>query len=325
MQTLTQALIELVIAGAVEQETAAAAAPNRHDFLIALERARRSTPWPRASRTRWRARTTRSCVPSARPTGWAGSRAAVNVELAALAFARASRSGASSTWSPRAFPCGARSSRPARRACAARRRSPGTTTSRSSRTLSSAAAAGTAARRSRGATRPSRPSPPSSLRAAALKFGLSREFAVAAAFCAVLVDRLRDRPRAPRHPEPDRPAGRRRAACGADVHRPVARVDRCGARCVARSSSSPRSPIRAGWAWATSSSPSCSEPCSGAPCRSRCWRACSPRSCRRSSCSSGTATRRGRWRSRSGRSSRSAAFVALFAGHPILDWYLGVL
>jgi twitching motility protein PilT len=39
MQTLTKALIDLVVSGDVEVETAAAAAPNRHDFMIALDRA----------------------------------------------------------------------------------------------------------------------------------------------------------------------------------------------------------------------------------------------------------------------------------------------
>jgi twitching motility protein PilT len=39
MQSLTKALIDLVVNGDVDQETAAAAAPNRHDFLIALDRA----------------------------------------------------------------------------------------------------------------------------------------------------------------------------------------------------------------------------------------------------------------------------------------------
>src|SRR3954454_18789984 len=39
MQTLTQALIDLVVGGAVDEETAGAAAPNRHDFTIALARA----------------------------------------------------------------------------------------------------------------------------------------------------------------------------------------------------------------------------------------------------------------------------------------------
>jgi twitching motility protein PilT len=39
MQTMSSALIALVLAGEVEREVAAAAAPNRHDFLIALERA----------------------------------------------------------------------------------------------------------------------------------------------------------------------------------------------------------------------------------------------------------------------------------------------
>jgi twitching motility protein PilT len=39
MQTFTQALIEHVLSGAVDQEVAANAATHRHDFLVALERA----------------------------------------------------------------------------------------------------------------------------------------------------------------------------------------------------------------------------------------------------------------------------------------------
>ena len=39
MQTFTQALIDLVLAGDVDREVAANAATNRHDFLVALERA----------------------------------------------------------------------------------------------------------------------------------------------------------------------------------------------------------------------------------------------------------------------------------------------
>jgi twitching motility protein PilT len=39
MQTLTTALIRLVVQGEVDEETASAAAPNRHDFMIALQRA----------------------------------------------------------------------------------------------------------------------------------------------------------------------------------------------------------------------------------------------------------------------------------------------
>ena len=39
MLTLTAALIELVLMGAVDRDIAAAAAPNHHDFVIALERA----------------------------------------------------------------------------------------------------------------------------------------------------------------------------------------------------------------------------------------------------------------------------------------------
>jgi twitching motility protein PilT len=38
MQTFTQSLIELVLSGNVDQETAANAATNRHDFLVSLER-----------------------------------------------------------------------------------------------------------------------------------------------------------------------------------------------------------------------------------------------------------------------------------------------
>jgi twitching motility protein PilT len=39
MQTFSQSLIDLVVAGVVDQETAANAATNRHDFLVTLERA----------------------------------------------------------------------------------------------------------------------------------------------------------------------------------------------------------------------------------------------------------------------------------------------
>jgi twitching motility protein PilT len=39
MQTFTQSLIDLVIADVVDQETAANAATNRHDFMVAVERA----------------------------------------------------------------------------------------------------------------------------------------------------------------------------------------------------------------------------------------------------------------------------------------------
>jgi hypothetical protein len=39
MQTFTHALLDLVLAGKIEREVAANAASNRHDFLIALDRA----------------------------------------------------------------------------------------------------------------------------------------------------------------------------------------------------------------------------------------------------------------------------------------------
>jgi twitching motility protein PilT len=44
MQTLTQALLELVVSGEVDREVAAGAASNRHDFLIALRDAGMSLP-----------------------------------------------------------------------------------------------------------------------------------------------------------------------------------------------------------------------------------------------------------------------------------------
>jgi twitching motility protein PilT len=42
MQTLSYALIELVLAGRIEREVAAGVAPNRHDFLITLEHAEKA-------------------------------------------------------------------------------------------------------------------------------------------------------------------------------------------------------------------------------------------------------------------------------------------
>ena len=50
MQTLSKALIDLVLAGRVEREVAAAAAPNRHDFLITLERAEKARAAERRER-----------------------------------------------------------------------------------------------------------------------------------------------------------------------------------------------------------------------------------------------------------------------------------
>jgi Tfp pilus assembly ATPase PilU len=39
MQTFTKALVDLVVAGHVDQEVAANAASNRHDFIVTVERA----------------------------------------------------------------------------------------------------------------------------------------------------------------------------------------------------------------------------------------------------------------------------------------------
>jgi twitching motility protein PilT len=43
MQTFSRALVNLVLGGLVERETAADAASNRHDFIIELERAEKAT------------------------------------------------------------------------------------------------------------------------------------------------------------------------------------------------------------------------------------------------------------------------------------------
>jgi twitching motility protein PilT len=51
MQTFSQALIDLVLAGVVERETAANAATNRHDFLVALERAEKAARHAEAEAT----------------------------------------------------------------------------------------------------------------------------------------------------------------------------------------------------------------------------------------------------------------------------------
>ena len=50
MQTLPQALIDLVLGGRVEREVAANAAPNRHDFLVQLERAQKTRVAEEAAR-----------------------------------------------------------------------------------------------------------------------------------------------------------------------------------------------------------------------------------------------------------------------------------
>jgi twitching motility protein PilT len=51
MQTLPSALIDLVLTGSVEREVAANAAPNRHDFLLLLERAEKARGVEQARRT----------------------------------------------------------------------------------------------------------------------------------------------------------------------------------------------------------------------------------------------------------------------------------
>src|SRR5439155_2803065 len=49
MQSFTQALIDLVVTETVDQEIAANAATNRHDFLVSLERALKQKKADRAA------------------------------------------------------------------------------------------------------------------------------------------------------------------------------------------------------------------------------------------------------------------------------------
>ena len=71
MQTLTAALIDLVLAGEVDRDVAAGAAPNHHDFVIALEHAVKAMEAARRQRTSPSWTTFRACdsppTPSASP------------------------------------------------------------------------------------------------------------------------------------------------------------------------------------------------------------------------------------------------------------------
>jgi twitching motility protein PilT len=64
MQTMTSALIRLVVAGEVEEEIAAAAAPNRHDFMIALGRAQKEAVFERDEAARAKAKPAEPEIPS---------------------------------------------------------------------------------------------------------------------------------------------------------------------------------------------------------------------------------------------------------------------
>ena len=65
MQTFTKALIDLVLAGDGRPEVAANAATNRHDFLVALERALKQQAVGRARRPP-KSREPRRAEPSSR-------------------------------------------------------------------------------------------------------------------------------------------------------------------------------------------------------------------------------------------------------------------
>ena len=59
MQTFAQSLIELVLGGEVDRDVAANAATNRHDFLVALERAEKDKAADEREATATRPRTAR--------------------------------------------------------------------------------------------------------------------------------------------------------------------------------------------------------------------------------------------------------------------------
>ena len=67
MQTMTAALIRLVVDGEVEEEIAASAAPNRHDFTIALERAQKEAVVARNEAAERRGEAGRARDPVRRP------------------------------------------------------------------------------------------------------------------------------------------------------------------------------------------------------------------------------------------------------------------
>jgi twitching motility protein PilT len=64
MQTMTAALIRLVVAGEVDEEIAAAAAPNRHDFTIALGRAQKEAVVERENAAKAEAKPSEPEIPS---------------------------------------------------------------------------------------------------------------------------------------------------------------------------------------------------------------------------------------------------------------------
>ena len=142
MQTMTSALITLVVDGEIEEEIAASAAPNRHDFTIALgARAEGARGGVRARRLEPRAATTSPPSRSFRrsfspPTSCDSSRSSWTWLSRPSAFVPGLAVGSFLNVVAARVP--ARSLDPPSRLvvpCPAARRSPGTTTSRCSRTL----------------------------------------------------------------------------------------------------------------------------------------------------------------------------------------------
>ncbi len=227
----------------------------------------------------------------------------------------------------RARPAAAvRSSRPARRAWRAGRRSRGTTTCRSSPTSCCAGAAVIAASRSRRATRPSRRSRPCSSPAARSSSGSPGTRWSPRFFCAALV--AVSATDLERRIIPNRivlPAAA--VVLVANTRRaPLGRVGCCGASAPPPSSCSPRSPTRRDGHGRREARPAARRRRSGrtVPVGDDDRDDLGARA-RRSCCSPGTARRRGRWGSRSGRSSRSAVWSRCSPGTTLLHAYLGLL
>ena len=268
MQTLTQALIDLVVAGEVDDETAAAAAPNRHDFTIPLS----ARSWRKCSKSSAAPQrptpTTPTCPRSAEPTTCASSPPEMVIAVAAVAFLPGLAFGS--------FLNVVAARIPLRRSVV----SPGSACMSCATPLAwydNVPLLSFALLRGRcrhcGASIPWRyPLVEATtgllIAGCVLRFGFTWDAAVAAFFCAALV-----------------------AVSATDVERriipnrivlPAAAVVLARTRSCTRrwsgsprdsaprcSSSWPRSPTPAAWAWATSSSRCCSGSRSGAPCRSR--------------------------------------------------------
>ena len=114
MQTFTDALLELVLAGRIDREVAANAASNRHDFLIALERALKEQALA--------APPSRSRSPNRRPRAAVGARAGAAGARPRRTASRPARPRRRSTSRMRSRRCGLPDARSREASCRLRRR-----------------------------------------------------------------------------------------------------------------------------------------------------------------------------------------------------------